>query len=286
MDDSPMQTLAPVLKRAAPLLVAVVIGGSGVGYAVHAHHTAQKLAAQNEQANTALLAARSQLNDLTARVNALAARSELPAAQPVQPARPAPVTVMRRAAKPHAGHPQDRRLTRLQAELDAQGKEIEETRGDLANTRTELTGSIAHTHDELVVLEKRGERSYFEFDIRKSKQFQREGPVGVSLRKANVNHQYADLQLMVDDRSLVQKHVNLDQPVMFFEPDTEQPIQIVINDITRDHIHGYVSAPQYRKSELTAMSDAANAQDQTATADAQPPARKKLTLSQADQPQD
>src|SRR6202044_1648663 len=148
------------------------------------------------------------------------------------------------------------RLTRMQAQLDAQGKEIEDTRGDLTNTRTELTGSIAHTHDELVVLQKKGERNYVEFDIQKSKQFQREGPIGISLRKADTRHQFADLQLMVEDRNLVQKHVNLNQPVMYYQSDTEQPIQIVINDITKDHIHGYVSAPKYPKSELTSMADA------------------------------
>ncbi len=145
----------------------------------------------------------------------------------------------------------------MQAQLDAQGKAIEETRGDLVSAKTELTGSIAKTHDELVVLEKKGERSYFEFDLQKSKQFAHEGPLGVSLRKANVKHQYADLELMVEDRDLTQKHVNLNQPVMFYQADSEQPLQVVVNDITRDHIHGYVSAPKYRKSELASASDAA-----------------------------
>jgi transcriptional regulator with PAS, ATPase and Fis domain len=146
----------------------------------------------------------------------------------------------------------------MQAQLDAQGKAIEATQGNLASAKTELTGSIAKTHDELVVLEKRGERSYFEFDLDKTKQFAHEGPMGVSLRKANVKHQYADLELMVEDRDLSQKHVNLNQPVMFYQSDTEQPLQVVVNSITKDHIHGYVSAPKYRKSELASMSDAAS----------------------------
>ena len=64
----------------------------------------------------------------------------------------------------------------MQSQLDAQNKAIEDTRtelastqGDLSNTRTELTGSIARTHDELVLLEKKGERSYYEFDIDRTK---------------------------------------------------------------------------------------------------------------------
>lgn len=283
MEDSPMQAMSPLLKRVAPVAIAVVIAGSGAGYAVHAHHAADQMAAQNQQENAALLAARNQLNDLTAKVNALQARNETPVAQPAPVVAPPPI--IHRVGKPRAGRVQDQRLTKMQAQLDAQGKEIEDTRGDLTNTRTELTGSIARTHDELVVLEKRGERSYFEFDVTKSKEFKHEGPVGISLRKANVKNAYADLQLIVDDRTMAQKHVNLYQPVMFYQSDSEQPIQVVINDISKDHIHGYVSAPAYRKSELASMADAATNPDQTTNGEAQPAPRKKLTVSQNDGPQ-
>jgi hypothetical protein len=44
---------------------------------------------------------------------------------------------------------------------------------------------------------------------------------------------------------------------MFFTGDSEQPIQVVINAITKDHIHGYVSEPKYQKAELAAMQDGA-----------------------------
>ena len=43
---------------------------------------------------------------------------------------------------------------------------------------------------------------------------------------------------------------------MFYQSDTLQPVEIVINEISKDHIHGYVSAPKYRKSELAAISNA------------------------------
>ena len=107
-----------------------------------------------------------------------------------------------------------------------------------------------------MLLQKKGERNYYEFDIRKSNQFQHEGPFGIRLKKANSKHQYADLELMVDDRNLSQKHVNLYQPVMFYTPDSPQPVEVVINDISKDHIHGYASASKYSQSELTSMSNA------------------------------
>jgi hypothetical protein len=276
MEDSPIQASVPVLKRMAPFVVAVVIGGAGLGYALHEHATAQRLAARNEQVSAALAATHDQLNDLAAKVNALASRE---VTGPDQPAPSTPVAATHHTAKPGAAHVPDRRLTKMQAQLDAQGKQIDETRGDLANTRTELTGSIAHTHDELVLLEKKGEKNYYEFDLGKSKQFQREGPIELSLRKANEKHQYADLQLIVEDRNLVQKHVNAFQPVWFYS-DKEQPIQVVINEVSKDHIHGYVSAPKYRQSELATVADAgtnaAAAPESSSDATVQAAPRKKL----------
>lgn len=267
MEDSPIQAAAPAVRRLAPIIVAVFIGITGLGYAVHEHNNAQSLATENQQMTAQLSTTHSQLDALSAKVNALTTSLE---AKPAPP--PPPVVVAaphRRPAASHRSSAQDLRFKKLQSQIDAQGKAIEEARGDLANTRTELSGSIARTHDELVVLEKKGERSYFEFDLQKSKQFKREGPLSVSLRKANERHQYADLQLTVDDRDLTQKHVNLYQPVMFYQPDTQQPVELVINSISKDHIHGYISAPKYSKAELTVASD--QAPNSTV-----PPARQKL----------
>ncbi len=243
----------------APVLVA---GGMLGGYAFHEHRVAENLATQNQQTTAALATTRSQVDDLTTKVNALASRAaEVQRASESQPA-PAPHPVFRKSTASHRPA-EPSRLTRIQSQLDAQNKAIEDTRtqlastqGDLNNTRTELTGSIAHTHDELVLLQKKGERSYYEFDLNKAKQFQHDGPFGVRLKKANSKRQYADLELIVDDRTLSQKHVNLYQPVMFYPPDSGQPAELVINSITKDHIHGYVSAPRYRQSELASMFNA------------------------------
>jgi hypothetical protein len=278
-------TLAP--RRIAALAAVLVLGGTLGGYAIHEHHTAQKLAAKNEQTTAALNETQHELLDLTSKVNMLVARSEQPAA---------PVSSAQAATPGHSAaprvHREDPHFKKLQSQLDAQGKAIEQTRselantqGDLVNTRTELTGSIAHTHDELVLLQKKGERNYTEFDISKSKEFVHKGPFGVRLKKANVKHQYADLELIVDDRNLSQKHVNLYQPVMFYTPDNPQPVEVVINDISKDHIHGYISAPKYRNSELASMSNtpdnAAQPADQAAASSNVPPSpRKKLSLPQ------
>lgn len=267
----------------------VVLGCALVGYAFHEHESAQDLAEQNARQATTLAATQRQIVDLSDKVDTLSTRSQEQAAQAVQAAQlAAQAAVSHRGVTGHRSD--DPRFKKLQSQLDDQGKAIDDTRADLQSTqgnldstRTELTGSIAHTHDELVLLQKKGERNYAEFDITKSKQFKRAGSVEVRLKKADGRHQFADLDLMVNDRNLSQKHVNLFQPVMFYMPDSPQPIEIVINDIGKDHIHGYVSTSKYRQSELASMtSDSANpAQDanQVNPTD-QPAQRKKLTLPQ------
>ena len=68
---------------------------------------------------------------------------------------------------------------------------------------------------------------------------------------------------------------------MFYTPDSPQAVEIVINEVSKDHIHGYVSAPKYRKSELAAMAAPADT-GVSATGDStdQPAQLKKLPLPQ------
>lgn len=279
-----MDTVSPVVKRVVPIGVAAVLAVAGFGYAVHERHAAQDLSARNQQVTSELASTRGELTDLTAKVNQIEQQSAAQQAAQLAAQQQAQKPIVHRIGKTHPARVADARWKKMQSQLDEQSKEIAETRGDLASAKTELGGSIARTHGELVVLEKKGQRNYYEFDLSKDKQFKREGPVGVSLRKANVKHQYADLQLMVEDRSLTQKHVNLLQPVMFYQADGDAPIEVVVNDISKDHIHGYVSAPMYRRSELAAMSnsgtDTASGTDESATTDTQPTQRKKLTVPQ------
>jgi hypothetical protein len=270
MEEFHVPPPAPLARRTAPYIAAVVCGALGIGYAVHEHSSAQSLETQNQQMAAQLNATHSQLDALVAKVDALTS----PEAKLVE-SRPAPAKPSPKASPAGSGasgrsavrrpNPNDERFSKIQTQLDAQGKAIDDARGDLVNTRTELSGSIAKTHDELVLLEKKGERAYYEFDLQKSKQFSRKGPLSVSLRKANEKHQYADLQLIVEDRQLTQKHVNLYQPAIFYQPDSPQPMEIVINQITKNHIHGYITAPKYRQSELASSSDAGSNQQANAT---------------------
>lgn len=277
-----------VLLACGVAAAAFAVGGAG-GYALYVDRKAGTAIAEQQQLAAELKHMHAEMDQLSATVSELAARPEPQVIAP-QPVVEPPVT-----AKPAPSRkPVDsQQLKKMQTQLDRQGKaldrqgkaiedtqsQLDSTRSDLSTTRTELNGSIARTHDELVVLQKRGERNYYEFDIAKSKQFQHEGPLGVRLRKANTKHQYADLDLIVEDQTVTQKHVNLYQPAMFFIPDSPQPAELVINSITKDRIHGYVSSPKYRQSQLASASNSRGAST-TQAAESQPSQRRPLPQPQ------
>lgn len=248
----------------------------GLAYVRERRHAAQ-LAADNSQIAAALSQTQSQVETLTARVNTMALQAVPTAPSPsmssTQPApeETHPPTARKTALK--ARRPrvvESQRWKKIDNQLGEQQKAIANTQQDLEKARTEwearlssahdeLNGSIARTHDELVALEKKGERSYYEFDLEKSKQFQRVGPLSLSLRKANVKHEYYDLAMVVDDRQLSKKHVNLFEPLLIYPADSHLALEVVVNQISKDGAHGYVSAPRSTETQNAASGVAGTA---------------------------
>lgn len=262
------------------VLIVALVGAVGFGW--YEHSAAGKLAAQNDAVSLTLKDTQSQLQMLASKVDAMTTK-------------PTPAVVDaggRHSAVHHASHPHvvrhrtdDPRWKKFQEQLAAQGKMIDDhgriidaTRQDLANAKTELGEGIAKNHGEIVLLQKKGERNYYEFAIDKTKSFSRTGPVALRLKKANTKNQYADLEMMVDDVKLSQKHVNLMQPVMFYATDNGAPVELVVNSISKNHIKGYVSEPKYKRNELAAMANANSATANGAASQAPAPARQRLEL--------
>ena len=246
-------------------LVILLLGMSAyslAGLVDERRHT-QELTASNEFLVESVRHLQNQLQSVSEKLNATAVQL----AVPLPPSRDLERASLRAAARSQktSRATDDPRWRQMQMKLTDQQKEINTTReeasqarqglqNDLNSTRVELNGSIAKTHDELAVLQKRGERNYYEFQIDKSKQFHTQGPLSLSLRKVNIKQGYYDLVFVVDDRQLEKKHVNLYEPLMFTLSDRPQPVELVVNQINKNQVKGYVSEPRYKKSELAAAS--------------------------------
>ncbi len=240
------------------IVAVVAAAGIAFGYGYRQQILVGHMTAQQSMANATISDMQGQVNTLTAKLNDMSAAQQ------------AAAEAQAKAAAAHAGvkggkrsSAENKRLKELQTRIDDQQKQLKETQdevaknrtdleGNLSSTRDELNGSIAKTHEELVALAKRGERSFFEFDLTKSKQFQRVGPLTLSLRKADTKHKSYDLDMVVDDNRLSKKKVNLYEPIWIHTENESQPVQVVVNRVDKNLVHGYVSAPKYKPSELAA----------------------------------
>jgi len=251
-------------NRLLVIAVVVLLGIAGIAfsYGYRQQILAGHLTAQESAANAAMTDLQAQVGTLNAKLQEMtAAQAAAQAAAQQAATKPA----AKNAAAKRTASPADKRYKQLQSQLAEQEKQLKDTQdlvaknrsdleGSLSSTRDDLNGSIARTHEELVALAKRGERSYFEFELTKSKQFQRFGPLTLSLRKADAKHKNFDLDMIVDDNHLSKKRVNLYEPIWIHTENESQPVQIVVNKIDKNLIHGYVSAPRYKASELSTIS--------------------------------
>jgi septal ring factor EnvC (AmiA/AmiB activator) len=137
---------------------------------------------------------------------------------------------------------QQRQISSARQDIDRTEIDLSQTRADLQSslnsTNEELNGSIARTHDEVAVLQWHGERNYFEFTINKSKQYSRVGPLTIALRKADSRHKRFDMMMLLEDNELQKSSANLYEKVWISLSDRPQPIELVVNKITKDHIEG------------------------------------------------
>jgi len=122
--------------------------------------------------------------------------------------------------------------------------DLDATRQDLATSKKELSGQIAHNAGELAELRRRGERDYVEFDVNKSKEFARIADVRVQLKKADVKRQKFDIVIQADDASITKKDRTANEPVTILVGPDRLRYEFVVNYVDKDRIRGYLSTPK------------------------------------------
>jgi len=243
------------------LLVLLGVAGVALGYGYHQQTLVGHLTAQQSVSDATISQMQGQLSSVTSKLNDMTAAQQAQAQADAEKQADKKTSASTTHTGAHRPTAADKRYKQLQAQLAEQQKELKDTQdlvaknrtdleGNISSTRDELNGSIARTHEELVVLQKRGERNYTEFDLMKAKQFQRIGPLTLSLRRANTKHKNYDIEMIVDDNQMSKKKVNLYEPIWIHTENESQPVQIVVMRIEKNLIHGYVSAPKYKPSEL------------------------------------
>jgi chromosome segregation ATPase len=126
------------------------------------------------------------------------------------------------------------------AELSKTIAELKSVRGDLGVQ----SGLIATNGKELAALRTLGERNYYEFKIARSKQYQKVGNVQVLLKKADPKRNQYTIEVIADDKKVEKKDKNTNEPLQFYMSAARQPYEIVVNEVRKDQIAGYLSSPK------------------------------------------
>jgi hypothetical protein len=138
-------------------------------------------------------------------------------------------------------------VSNVKTEVAATQSELEKTIADLKRTTGDLgvmSGLIATNARELAALKELGERNYFEFSLRKSSRPQRVGDIVVALKRTDVKRNKYTIDLIADDRKIEKKDKNTNEPVQFYLSKARQPYELVVNEIRKDQISGYLAAPK------------------------------------------
>jgi hypothetical protein len=147
------------------------------------------------------------------------------------------------------------RVEGVQTEVQKNREEIERTIKELTSVKGDLgvqSGLIATNAKEVDALRQLGERNYFEFDLGKTKQPQRIGPVSIRLRGANEKRNRFTIELWADDKRIEKKDKTLLEPVQFYVQGSRMPYELVVNALTKDHIVGYISTPKVEQRRVAA----------------------------------
>ena len=135
-------------------------------------------------------------------------------------------------------------LTSLNSDVTGVRSDLEDTKKNLGMARGELGTLIARNHEEIDQLRRIGERDYFEFTLDKKGKREKLGNVTIELRGTNAKKNHFTVALYVDDIRLEKKNRSVNEPIYFYTRSARQPLELVINQIGKNKIAGYLSAPK------------------------------------------
>jgi tetrahydromethanopterin S-methyltransferase subunit G len=150
------------------------------------------------------------------------------------------------------------KLGEVKTEVAKVDTKVESTKSELDKTIQNLTrvtgdlgvqsGLIAKNGTELAALRALGERNYFEFNLPKSKAPQRVGDVMLLLKRSDQKRNRYTLEITADDKKTEKKDKTVNEPVQFYVAAARQPYEIVVNEVGKDRIAGYLATPKVREA--------------------------------------
>lgn len=138
-------------------------------------------------------------------------------------------------------------VTTVKNQVTSNKAELERTIADLKKVTGDLgvqSGYIATNGKELALLKRLGERSITEFKLARTKEPQRIGDIALLLKKTDLKKNKYTVEVVADDKRTEKKDKGVNEPVQFYLSKARQPYEIVVNEVKKDLIVGYLAAPK------------------------------------------
>lgn len=155
----------------------------------------------------------------------------------------------------------DSKLTEITADVNGVKGDVSSVKGDVASTQTEvqqhgselkrmtgdmgvMSGLIATNGTQLNELRQLGERDYVEFDLKKGSGPQKIGTIQLVLDKADPKRNRFTVDVLADDKRVQKRDRTINEPVQLYVSGNRLPTEIVVNQVKKDEVVGYLAVPK------------------------------------------
>jgi multidrug efflux pump subunit AcrA (membrane-fusion protein) len=152
------------------------------------------------------------------------------------------------------------KFTEVSTDVDQVKTNLADVKSNVASTQTQventtndlkrmigdmgvMSGLIATNSKDLVTLRTLGERNYFEFDLTKGTT-KKVGDITLTLKKSDAKRNRFTVEVLADDRRVEKKDKTIDEPVQLYVGGSLQPYEIVVNQVKKDQVSGYLATPK------------------------------------------
>jgi hypothetical protein len=126
------------------------------------------------------------------------------------------------------------------SQVEGHGSDLKRMNGDMGV----MSGLIATNGKELAALRDLGERNYIEFDLKKKGQPQKVGGIQLAVVKTDPKRNRFTLNVLADDKRVEKRDRTINEPVQLYVSGSRQPLEIVVNDVKKDEVVGYLAVPK------------------------------------------
>jgi cell division protein FtsB len=135
-------------------------------------------------------------------------------------------------------------VNKLGGDVSGVKNDLDATKNNLQMARSEMGTLIARNHDEIDQLRRMGQRDYFEFTVTRKAGAQKVGAVQVELKDTNLKKNQFTINVLADDKNFEKKNRSVNEPIFFYTGGSRQPLELVINKVSKSTASGYLSVPK------------------------------------------